>query len=122
MPDPIPTFTSSQGFTAFGVSSVKKCSIKKTRGSNTTPKIDASTLSLAHGSTRVYEDGLTDPGPSGGDGTVVTVSMEGFGAGPSSGSTITAEGKTCKCVDVTGDDNVGELHTWSASYTSDFTT
>jgi len=122
MPDPAPTFTSSQGFTAFGVNDVKKCTVKKTRNTSDN-KLDASTLALAHGADRSYEDGLTDNGPNGGtDGMVVTVSMEGFGTGPTKGSTITAEGKTCKCMDVTKDHNVGELKMWSASYTSDYPT
>jgi hypothetical protein len=113
--------TSSQGFSAYGVSNVKKCTAKVARGSSASAsQLDSSTLALAHGSYRTYENGLDDSGAAGGDGIVVTVSMEGFGSGPSAGSTITAEGKTCKCMDVTGDDNVGELHTWSASYTSDY--
>jgi redox-sensitive bicupin YhaK (pirin superfamily) len=36
------------------------------------------------------------------------------------GDTITAEGATCKCMDSTGDDSVGELKKWTANYTSDY--
>lgn len=67
----------------------------------------------------MYEDGLADNGP-GGTGSIVTVSMEGLGAKPSVGSTISAEGETCKCTESSSDDNVGELAAWSASYTSDY--
>lgn len=110
---------SSQGLSL--ITGAKKVSIKVTRNSNATPKLDASTLSIAHGGDRVYEDGLTDKGPSGStSGTVVTVSADGYGTKPATGSTITAEGVTVKCMESQYDDNVGELRGWSASYTSDF--
>ncbi len=119
MPDP--TFTSSQGFNAFGVSGATKVSVKATRKSDVTPQLDASTLSIANGGTRAYESGLTDNGQAGGAGVIVTVTIEGLGATkPTKGSTITAEGLTCKCMDSTGDDTVGELKKWSANYTSDY--
>lgn len=109
----------SQGLSL--ISGAKKVSIKVTRNANSKPKLDASTLDLPHGSDRVYEDGLTDKGPSGSTtGTVVTVSAEGLGTKPNAGSTITAEGAACKCMESQYDDNVGELRGWSASYTSDF--
>lgn len=121
MPDPAPTFTSSQGFNAYGVTGATKVSVKVARKSDAKPQLDASTLSLAHGSTRAYEDGLTDNGQNGNAGAIVTVSIEGLGATkPTKGSTITAEGVVCKCMDSTSDDSVGELKKWSASYTSDY--
>jgi hypothetical protein len=111
---------SSQGFSAYGVSDVTKCTAKVTRSASNA-RLDASTLGLAHGSNRVYEDGLIDSGSNDG-GTVVTVSMEGLGdEKPEAGSTITVEGKTCKCMESSSDDSAGELKKWSASYTSDFT-
>lgn len=115
-----PTFTSSQGFTSFGVSGATKVSVKASRKSDVTPQLDNSTLSLAHGSARTYESGLTDYGQGGNSGVVVTVTIEGYGTSPTKGSTITAEGATCKCMDVSDDDNVGELHKWTASYTNDY--
>lgn len=121
MPDPAPTFTSSQGFHSFGVSGATKVSVKVSRKSDVTPQLDASTLALAHGSTRVYENGLTDNGQSGNAGKIVTVTIEGLGGTkPATGSTITAEGATCKCMDSTADDAVGELKKWTANYTSDY--
>ena len=120
MPDPV-TFTSSQGFNAFGVSGATKVSVKVSRKSDVTPQLDASTLSLAHGATRVYENGLTDYGQNSATGAIVTVTIEGLGATkPTKGSTITAEGVVCKCMDSTSDDAVGELKKWSANYTSDY--
>jgi hypothetical protein len=118
---PDPTFTSSQGFNAFGVSGATKVSVKATRKSDVTPQLDASTLSIANGGTRAYESGLTDNGQAGGTGVIVTVTIEGLGSTkPTKGSTITAEGVVCKCMDSTGDDTVGELKKFSANYTSDF--
>lgn len=121
MSEPVDAPESSQGFTAYGVTGVRKCATKVARrASGDAGKLDASTLAIAHGGDRVYEDGLPDNGP-GGTGAIVTVTMEGLGTKPEVGSTITAEGATCKCTESTSDDNVGELAAWSASYTSDYT-
>lgn len=121
MPDPAPTFTSSQGFNAFGVAGATKVSVKVSRKSDVTPQLDSSTLALAHGSERTYENGLTDYGQNGNAGAIVTVTIEGLGATkPTKGTTITAEGATCKCMDSTSDDSVGELKKWTANYTSDY--
>jgi hypothetical protein len=118
---PAATFTSSQGFAAFGVSGATKATVKVSRKSDVTPQLDASTLSIADGGTRVYENGLADYGQNSATGTIVTVSIEGLGGTkPTKGSTITAEGVTCKCMDSTSDDSVGELKKWSANYTSDY--
>jgi hypothetical protein len=120
VPDPV-TFTSSQGFNAFGVSGATKVSVKVSRKSDVTPQLDASTLSIAHGGTRVYENGMTDYGQNGNTGAIVTVTIDGLGGTkPTKGSTITAEGIVCKCMDSTSDDSVGELKKWSANYTSDY--
>ena len=119
MPDP--TFTSSQGFNAFGVSGATKATVKVSRKSDVTPQLDASTLSIAHGGTRVYESGLTDNGQNSNSGAIVTVTIDGLGSTkPVKGSTITAESVVCKCMDSTSDDTVGELKKWSANYTSDY--
>jgi hypothetical protein len=115
------TFTSSQGFNAYGVSGATKVSVKATRKSDVTPQLDASTLAIANGGSRVYESGLTDYGQAGGTGVIVTVTIEGLGGTkPTKGTTITAEGLTCKCMDSTSDDAVGELKKWTANYTSDY--
>lgn len=120
MPEAPATFTSSQGFSSFGVTGATKCSVKVSRKTNVTPQLDSSTLSLSHGSARTYESGLTDYGQNANAGAIVTVTIEGLGTSPTKGATITAEGVTCKCMDVTNDDSAGELHKWSANYTSDY--
>jgi len=120
VPEAPATFTSSQGFSAFGVTGATKCSVKVSRKSDVTPQLDNSTLSLAHGSARTYESGLTDYGQNSATGVVVTVTIEGLGTSPTKGTTITAESVTCKCMDVTDDDSAGELHKWTANYTSDY--
>lgn len=103
------------------ISGAKKISIKVSRNANSTPKLDSSTLDLSNGSSRTYEDGLTDNGSSGASsGNIVTVSAEGLGTKPVAGDTINTEGATCKCMESSYDDNVGELRGWSASYTSDY--
>ena len=95
----LPTFTSSQG-TAI-VTGATKVTIKVTRNSSASTKLDASTLSLTTGANRVYESGITDNGQSGSTSALV-------------------EGVSCKCMESTSDDSVGELKKWSASYTSDY--
>lgn len=118
---PAATFTSSQGFNAFGVSGATKVSVKVSRKADVTPQLDASTLSIAHGGTRVYENGLTDYGQNGNTGAIVTVTIEGLGSTkPTKGTMITAEDVVCKCMDSTSDDAVGELKKWTANYTSDY--
>ena len=120
MPDPV-TFTSSQGFNAFGVSGATKVSVKVSRKSDVTPQLDASTLSIANGGTRVYENGITDYGQNGNAGAIVTVTIDGLGSTkPTKGTTITVDAVVCKCMDSTSDDSVGELTKWSANYTSDY--
>lgn len=119
MPDP--TFTTSQGFNAYGVSGATKVSVKVTRKSDVTPQLDNSTLALAQGASRTYESGLTDYGQNPAAGAIVTVTIEGLGGTkPTKGTTITAEGVVCKCMDSTSDDAVGELKKWTANYTSDY--
>lgn len=115
------TFTSSQGFNAFGVAGATKVSVKVSRKSDVKPQLDNSTLALAHGASRTYEDGLTDLGQNPVSGKIVTVTIEGLGSTkPTKGTTITAEGASCKCMDSTADDAVGELKKWTANYTSDY--
>ena len=119
MPDAPATFTSSQGFSAFSVSGATKVSIKVTRKSDVLPLLDNSTLALSHGAGRTYESGLKDLGQNS-IGTVVTVTIEGLGAAPTKGTTISAEGSTCMCMESTDDDSAGDLHKYSATYTSDY--
>lgn len=110
--------TSSQGISL--IAGATKISIKGSRASNN--KLDSSTLALAHGSYRTYEDGLVDLGPSGSaDGITYTATANGYGTPPGAGATLSYGGKTLYCTESSKDASVGELMAWSASYTSDYT-
>jgi hypothetical protein len=113
--------TSSQGNSL--IAGATKISIKGSRSSKAGDnKLDSSTLSLAHGSYRTYEDGLVDLGPSGdADGIVYTATANGYGTPPGAGATLSYGGKTLYCTESSEDASVGELMGWSASYTSDYT-
>lgn len=115
---------SSQGVTFGSLSNVRKLSVKKARVSSAADnKLDASTLSIAHGGSRVYEDGLTDNGPNGAGsgGITTTATVEYLGtSGPSAGSTVTYGGVVLKCTEVESNNSAGELAGGTAQYTSDF--
>lgn len=101
------------------IAGATKASFKTQRGSggSGSTKLDASTLALPHGSTRVYEDGLADAGPgASSNGLATTATIEGLGTPPALGSSLTWNGTSLKCNEVTEDDSVGELHKWTASY------
>lgn len=108
--------TSSQGVNL--ITGATKITIKAS-ATRSNGKLDSSTLSIPHGETRSYEDALSDLGPSG-DGVIVTISANGYGTKPAVGSTVTAMGKPCKCMESSDEASVGELAAWSASYTSDY--
>lgn len=109
---------SSQGNSP--ISGARKFSIKKTRsaGATNSSKLDASTLALADGSDRVYEDGLADRGVTGTTGGItITATIEGVGGTkPAAGSTLTIAGEELVCSESTDDNNAGELKTWTANY------
>jgi hypothetical protein len=114
--------TSSQG-NAYGIAGATKVTIKKARASNPIDnKLDASTLSIAHGGEREYEDGLVDNGPQGAtnSGIVTTVAVEFLGE-PSmaAGDTATFDGVDCKCIDVEATNEAGALVKGVANYTSE---
>lgn len=111
-------FTSSQGINL--IAGATKISMKASR--RNPEKLDASTLDLAHGSERVSENALPDPGPYANDGITYTVTASGFGEKPALASTVEAFGTTCYCTESTDEASVGELAAWSASYTSDYDT
>ena len=115
--------TSSQG-NAYGIAGATKVSIKKARASNPSDnKLDASTLSIAHGGERVYEDGLVDNGPQGATngGIVTTATVEFLGEPSMSAGDIKAfDGVNCKCIDVETTNEAGALVKGVANYTSDY--
>jgi hypothetical protein len=117
------SLVSSQGVSFGSLAGVKKLTIKKARASSaTSSKLDASTLSIAHGGNRVYEDGLTDNGPNGATngGITTTATVEFLGTGPNSGDTVTYGGVTLKCTEVERNNSAGELAGGTANYTSDY--
>lgn len=111
--------TSSQGLTL--ISGATKISMKATRGGGgSTDMLDASTLALAHGSTRVMVEGLANTGSTGStDGITVTVTASGLGTPPALGATVQAFGKACKCTESSDEADAGALAAWSATYVSD---
>lgn len=114
--------TSSQGVSFPGVSNARKITIKKSRaGVATNSKLDASTLAIPHGGTRVYVDGLPDSGgTSTGDGITVTAAVEFLGSGPAAGGTVAWGGVNLKCIDSETTNEAGALVSGAANYTSDF--
>lgn len=111
----------SQGISFGGVAGLTKLTVKRTRRSGSAAKLDSSTLALAHGAERTYENGLTDNGPGGGDGIIVTAAVEFLSATkPTVGTTVDFGGVTLKCIDSELTDAVGELKKGTANYTNDF--
>jgi hypothetical protein len=104
----------------FGISGAIKVTIKSSRGDAAGNKLDSSDLSLAHGSSRTYEDGLED-NSSGGGGIVTTVAVEFLAdTPPATGDIASFDGVDCKCIDVEITHEAGELVKGTANYTSDY--
>lgn len=112
----------SQGASFPGVGGPTKITIKKSRSKPGDNKLDASTLAIAHGGNRVYEDGLPDNGPNGATngGITVTATVEFNGAAPAKGSVVTHGGVDLKCIDVETTNEAGALVKGVANYTSDY--
>jgi hypothetical protein len=88
---------------------------KWSRPDPTSSKLEASTLSLAHGSERVYVEGLPDPGPGGVNGITYTVTIAFISesapeVGSGSGGMICTESET--------EHAVGELVKGTATFVS----
>lgn len=114
---------SSQGQT-IGVTGARKITVKKSRAKPGENKLDASTLAIAHGGNRVYEDGLADNGPNGATngGITTTVAVEFKAASkPAVGSKVTRGSVELKCIDSELTDEAAALKTGTANFTSDFT-
>lgn len=112
--------TSSQGLSFPGVSGARKITIKKSRSSGANSKLDASTLAIAHGGNRVYEDGLTDNGGNSNGGITVTAAVEFLGSGPGAGGIVSWNGTDLKCIDSETTNEAGALVSGVANYTSDY--
>jgi hypothetical protein len=113
--------TSSQGVTFPGVTGATKVTVKKSRNKTAKSRLDASTLALATGAERVYEDGLADNGAGGTAGVITTATVEFLGTTkPVAGSVLTYGGTDLKCTESESSDAAGELKKGTATYTSDF--
>jgi hypothetical protein len=115
--------TSSQGQTFNGIDGLTSISVKKTESrseKDASKKVDVSTLAIADGGNKVYDDApVTDIPAGGASGAHVTVSVNFCSsAAPNVGDTTTQYGATLICIDVQQDWKVGEYITGSATYVS----
>jgi hypothetical protein len=118
MPAPFPV---SQGasFTGLpeGLTNVK---VKKTAAdpTSTSNKIDASTLDLAAGSDRVYQDApLVDAGAGATEGVTTTITASFFGDDPPvAGNAYTIMGFSVKCTETEIEYAVGDLVKATVTY------
>jgi hypothetical protein len=112
--------TPSQGFTFAGISGLTSVKVGASTADPTdsSNRLDASTLDLEAGSDRVYVDGLPDPGASAGEGGItqrVTVAFLGEGA-PIVGETTEYGGQTLVCTESEIEYAVGELVKGTATF------
>jgi hypothetical protein len=112
--------TPSQGFTFAGITGLTSVKVAANTADPTdsSNRLDASTLALAAGSDRVYVDGLPDPGASAGEDGItqrVTVAFLGAGA-PSVGFTTEYGGQTLVCTESEVEYAVGELVKGTATF------
>lgn len=113
------SITSSQGESFGGISGltnikVSKKSIDPTDSSN---RLDASTLDLAEGDDRVYVDGLPDSGAGAVDGLEITVSVSFLSdSPPNAGEEVSYGGQTLVCTESEVEYAVGELVKGTATY------
>ena len=115
--------TSSQGQTFGGIDGLTSISVKKVTSNSpddASKKVDVSTLAIADGGNKVFDDApVTDIPAGGASGAHVTVSVNFCSsAAPNVGDTTTQYGATLICIDVQQDWKVGEYITGSATYVS----
>jgi len=106
------SFGSYSGLTSIKVSA---SAADPTDSSN---RLDASTLDLAAGSNRVYVDGLPDPGQGADENGVTTNVQISFlsDSGPTVGDEVTYGGVSLVCTEVEIEYAVGELVKGSATF------
>lgn len=111
--------TSSQGMTFGGISGLTNVKVSKKTADPTdsSNRLDASTLELADGDDRVYVDGLPDSGSGAVDGVEVTVTVAYLSdTPPSAGDETTLDGVTLVCTEAEVEYAVGELVKGTATY------
>jgi hypothetical protein len=114
------SITPAQGRSFGGISGLTSVKVSSSTADPTdsSNRLDASTLALPAGSNRAYVDGLPDPGQSAGeDGITITAQITFLGAGaPSVGDEVTEGGVTLVCTESEVEYAVGELVKGSATY------
>jgi hypothetical protein len=110
----------SQGATFAGISGLTsiKVSASGADPTDSSNRLDASTLALAAGSDRVYVDGLPDPGQGADENGVTTTVQVTFlsDSPPSVGDTTNYGGVDLICTESEVEYAVGELVKGSATY------
>lgn len=113
--------TSSQGQTFPGITGPTNIKKKVSRADPTSSnnRLDASTLALADGSSRVYVDGLPDAGSAAVEGITTTVSVSFLSStAPTAGDEVTYDGVALRCTEAEIEYAVGELVKGTATYVS----
>lgn len=115
--------TSSQGQTFAGIDGLTSISVKTAdfkSAEDASKKVDVSTLAIAEGGNRVFDDApVTDIPAGGASGKHITVSVNFCSsAAPSVGDTTDEFGGDLICIDVQQEWKVGEYITGSATYVS----
>ena len=108
--------SSSQGHDFGGIAGLTNVKYKASRGDPTSSsnRIDASTLEIATGGSRLYVDGLPDSGASAGEtGISYTVTASGLSA---SAPTVGGTYDGYKCTESETEYAVGERVKWTASF------
>jgi hypothetical protein len=113
------SMTSSQGESFAGISGLTNIKVSKKTADPTdsSNRLDASTLELADGDDRVYVDGLPDAGSAAVDGVEITVSVSFLSdTPPSAGDETEYGGQTLVCTESEVEYAVGELVKGTATY------
>lgn len=114
------TLIPSQGKTFAGISGLTSVKVSQSTADPTdsSNRLDASTLALAAGSNRVYVDGLPDPGQSADANGITTTVQVAFlsDTPPAIGDEHTYEGVDLVCTETEVEYAVGELVKGTATY------
>jgi len=111
--------TSSQGQTFAGISGLTNIKVSKKTAdpTNSSNRLDASTLELADGDDRVYVDGLPDAGAGAVNGLEITVTVSFLSdTPPAAGDEHDYGGQTLICTEAEVEYAVGELVKGTATY------
>lgn len=113
------SMTSSQGMSFAGISGLTnvKVSKKSADPTDSSNRLDASTLELPEGSDRVYVDGLPDSGSGAVNGLEISVTVAFLSdSAPSAGDEVEYGGQALVCTEAEVEYAVGELVKGTATY------